>query len=192
MMVFAWGDTLPTLKAPRVALRHLTPADADDIFAIFCDAEVMRYWSSVPMETMAEATAYIDHIHEGLRRRDLFQWGISDAASGRVIGTCTLLSVSMPNERGEIGFALARDQWGRGLAREAVTTLITFAFEQLGLHRLEADVDPRNDRSLRVLERLGFRREGRLRDRYFVGGERQDSVVLGLLASDWQGRRADP
>jgi [ribosomal protein S5]-alanine N-acetyltransferase len=156
MTAFAWGDALPTLAATRVALRHLTQADAQDIFAIFSNAEVMRYWSSVPMTAIGEATAYIDHIHDSLRRRDLFQWGISDIDSHRIIGTCTLLSVAAPHERAEIGFAIARDCWGRGLAREAVTILIDFAFDRLRLHRLEADVDPRNDRSLRLLERLGF------------------------------------
>ena len=187
-MTFVWGDTLPTLAAEHLSLRHLTAADADDIFAIFSDAEVMRYWSSVPMTNVAEAVAYIDGIHEGLRTRNLFQWGVCEGASGRIVGTCTLLDVSPSNQRAEIGFAVARARWGRGLASEAVTTAMAFAFDQLGLHRLEADVDPRNERSLRLLERLGFRREGLLRERYLVGGERQDTVLLGLLRPDWAAR----
>ena len=189
-MPFVWDDTLPTLGADRLSLRHLTAADADDIFAIFSDPEVMRYWSAVPMGTIEEATAYIAHIHYSLRRRELFQWGISLTGSGRIIGTCTLLSVSAPHQRAEIGFAMGCDHWGRGLAREAVTTVITFAFDRLSLHRLEADVDPRNDRSLRLLERLGFSREGSLRARYVVGGERQDAVLLGLLRPEWEARVA--
>ncbi|HEX2165116.1 MAG TPA: GNAT family protein, partial [Thermoanaerobaculia bacterium] len=64
-----------------------------------------------------------------------------------------------------------------------------FAFGPLALHRLEADVDPRNERSLKALERLGFRREGLLRERYFVAGEIQDSVMLGLLAREWEARQ---
>jgi RimJ/RimL family protein N-acetyltransferase len=69
---------------------------------------------------------------------------------------------------------------------DAVTTLIRFAFDALGLHRLEADVDPRNERSLRLLARQGFRVEGHLRETYFVGGEVQDSVILGLLRREWR------
>jgi ribosomal-protein-alanine N-acetyltransferase len=188
MSGFAWGDVLPTLQAPQLTLRQLTSDDADDIFAVFSNPEVMRYWSHGPMTTRSEATAYIDHIHEGLRRRDLFQWGISLRADGRIVGTCTLLNVQADHERGEIGFAVARSHWGRGIAPEAVAALIAFAFERLGLHRLEADTDPRNERSLRLLERLGFRREGYLRERYYVGGERQDTVLLGLLRPEWAER----
>jgi len=99
--------------------------------------------------------------------------------------------VQADHERAEIGFAVARSQWGRGLASEAVAELIAFAFERLQLHRLEADTEPRNERSLRLLERLGFRREGHLRERYYVDGERQDTVLLGLLRTEWAERRRE-
>jgi RimJ/RimL family protein N-acetyltransferase len=187
-MAYDWGDELPTLAGTRVTLRHLTRADADDIFAIFSDPQVMRYWSSGPMSTTADAVAYIDGIHDGLRRRTLFQWGVEHHEARRVIGTCTLLNVSPLHQRGEIGFALARPFWGQGLARAAVTRVLSFAFEELALHRVEADADPRNDRSLRLLERLGFRREGVLRERYWINGERQDALMLGLLRAEWMAR----
>jgi RimJ/RimL family protein N-acetyltransferase len=70
--------------------------------------------------------------------------------------------------------------------REAIAALLDLAFGRLGLNRIEADVDPRNERSLAVLERLGFRREGLLRERHIVAGEIQDSVMLGLLARQWR------
>ena len=68
---------------------------------------------------------------------------------------------------------------------EAVPTLIAFAFGSMGLHRLEADVDPRNARSIRLLEREGFQREGLLRERYHVSGEIQDAALYGLLQPEW-------
>jgi RimJ/RimL family protein N-acetyltransferase len=188
-MTFVWGDELPTLRTARVSLRQLTAADTADIFAIFSDPEVMRYWDHGPMTKPSDASAYIEQIHDGLRRRQLFQWGVSDASAGRIVGTCTLTHLSAAHQRGEIGFALARSHWGRGIAAEAVTTVVAFAFERLDLHRLEADADPRNDRSLRLLERLGFEREGCLRERYYVEGERQDAVLLGLLRPAWEARR---
>ena len=70
--------------------------------------------------------------------------------------------------------------------RAALPIVIDHAFDDLGLHRLEADADPRNARSLRLLEDLGFTREGYLRERHLIGGERQDSVLFGLLRSDWR------
>ena len=137
------------------------------------------------MKSIREAAALFHEIREGFDAKRLFQWGISDLGSGRVVGTCTIWRVDRTHRRAEIGFALGRRHWGKGFAAEAVGALITFAFEQLNLHRLEADVDPRNDRSLRLLERQGFKREGYLRERYHVDGEIQDAIVLGLLRSDW-------
>ena len=79
--------------------------------------------------------------------------------------------------------------WGRGLGAGAVALLAGFAFDVLGLRRLEADVDPRNTASLRLLERLGFVREGHLRERWILGGEIQDAVFYGLLRREWAARR---
>lgn len=181
MTTFDWGVRLPPLETSRLVLRHLLPSDAPDVFAVFSDPRVMRYWDALPMPAVEDAVRYIEEIDDHLRHRTLFQWGAEERATGRVIGTCTLLHVSMPHQRAEIGFALGSAHWGKGLAYEMVTAFLAFAFDDLRLHRLEADVDPRNERSLRLLERLGFRREGFLRERYHTGGERQDTVMLGLL-----------
>ncbi len=106
----------------------------------------------------------------------------------RVIGTCTVYSLDPRNRRAEIGYALVRDCWGRGLMSEALGALIGYAFGPLDLARLEADVDPRNAASIRIIERLGFVREGLLRERWRVGGGTQDSLILGLLRRDWEAR----
>jgi RimJ/RimL family protein N-acetyltransferase len=183
---FTWGDSLPTLPSERLALRQLVDADVSALFAVFSDPDVMRYWDSGPLKSRGEARLLLEDIRDGFRTRRLFQWAVADAASDTAIGTCTIWRVDPLHRRAEIGFALARAHWSRGLATEAVGRLIQFAFDELDLHRLEADVDPRNDRSLRLLERLGFRREGYLRERYHVGGEVQDAIILGLLRSEWK------
>jgi RimJ/RimL family protein N-acetyltransferase len=107
------------------------------------------------------------------------------AATGELMGTTTLFRIDRDHRRAEIGFALGSRWWGQGWGSATVARIATYAFQALGLHRLEADVDPRNAASLRVLERLGFRREGLLRARYHVAGEIQDSVLLGLLSDEW-------
>lgn len=152
---------------------------------IFGNAEVMKFWSSPPLADLVAASQLIDEIHEHFHARRLFQWGICSRDSSQVHGTCTLLNVDLTQRRAEIGFALARGEWGQGLASEALEVMIRFAFEALGLQRLEADVDPRNERSLRLLERQGFRREGYLRERWLHSGETQDAVFLGLLRREW-------
>lgn len=174
---------LPTLRGSQVILRWLTAEDIDAIYEIFSDPEVARFLAIPQQRSREDSERFLATIHEGFRTRSLYQWGIEHA--GRLAGTCTLGGLDWENRRAEIGFALARVSWGGGLMPDALKTLLDHAFGPLGLHRIEADVDPRNGASLRILERLGFQREGYLRERYFKDGEIQDSVLLGLLRRDY-------
>jgi RimJ/RimL family protein N-acetyltransferase len=186
---FGWGERLPTLAAPRVDLRWIEDADLPALFEIFSDPEVMRYWSSPPLDGPGAAVDLLREIRQHFKKRTFFQWGIARRADGLLLGTCTLFHLDAGNRRAEIGFALGRAHWRQGYVAEALGRLLEFAFGDLRLHRLEADVDPRNDPSLRTLERLGFRREGYLRERYHVNGDIQDTVMLGLLRREWSGAR---
>ncbi|MEW6131301.1 MAG: GNAT family protein [Acidobacteriota bacterium] len=177
---------LPTITANRLTLRALDERDIPALFTIFSQAEVMRYWSSPPMRELADAEALLQDIGAGFQQKTLFQWGVALTSTHQVIGTCTLFHLDSKNRRAEIGYALAREQWGKGIMQEALTALVDFAFNSLDLHRIEADVDPRNHKSLRLLERLGFIKEGLLRERWLVGGEVQDSMMLGLLRREWK------
>jgi RimJ/RimL family protein N-acetyltransferase len=176
------------LEAERLRLRWLTTGDVDAMFSVFSDPDVMRYWSTTPMTARAAAESLLADIHDHFAKKDLFQWGIARREDDVVIGTCTLFHLSLAHRRAEIGFALGRAHWGCGLANEALQRLLEFAFEGLALHRIEADVDPRNARSIAALERLGFRREGHLRERWHVGDEICDGLFYGLLARDWRER----
>ncbi|HSK78033.1 MAG TPA: GNAT family protein [Thermoanaerobaculia bacterium] len=178
------ATTLPTLETERLTIRWLEDRDVPRLFEIFSNPEVMRYWSSPPLEDIRGAEELLREIRQFFESRTLFQWGVALKEDDRVIGTCTLSSLSASNRRAEIGYALGRAWWGKGYMTEALPALLRFAFGPLGLHRIEADVDPRNLPSLRSVESLGFRREGYLRERYFVNGEVQDSVIYGLLRSE--------
>lgn len=181
-------DRLPTLDAPRVRLRWLTEADVDALYAVFSDRQMMRYWSSPAMTERKEAEDYLRRIHEGFAGKTLFQWGAELKQERRIIGTCTLFHIDPANAKAELGYCLGSAYWGKGHMSEALTALLDFAFTTLKLRRLEADVDPRNENSLRLLDKLGFHREGLLRERWNVAGEIQDTVFCGLLAKDWQAR----
>ena len=178
---------MPRIDADRVRLRALAEADLPALLEVFGDAEVVRYWSSPPLTDVAGAHALLADIRRHFEAKTLFQWGVARLDDDGVIGTCTLLHIDEEHRRAEIGFALGRAHWGRGYASEAVSALIRFAFETLGLHRLEADADPRNTRSIAVLTGQGFKREGLLRERYFLNGEAQDAEYYGLLRRDWTG-----
>ena len=179
---------LSTLETPRLRLRALIEGDVPALFAIYKDPETMRYWSHPAMTDIAEAEALLKDIDSQAEPRSLLEWGIARREDDLVIGTCTLHRIDRQHRRAELGYMLRRDLWGRGLAHEALTALLNHAFGAMGLHRLEADIDPRNAGSIRSVERLGFKLEGQLRERYFLAGEIQDSLIYGLLAPEWNSR----
>jgi RimJ/RimL family protein N-acetyltransferase len=167
-------------------LRGLRPEDAGDLFGVYSDPEVMRYWNTSPHRNEAETRAAVELIIAEVERGEVLQWAIQRREDDRPLGSITLMT-ERHQPRAEIGYILGREHWGRGYAGEAQRRVIDHAFTDLGLHRLEADTHPDNAASTRSLERLGFRREGRLRERWLVGGEFSDSVLWGLLATDWRG-----
>lgn len=179
------AEKLPTIETGRLRLRWLTPADAPSLLSIFGDPAVCRYLLRPPLTDLSAADALQEEIARYFADRTLFQWGVADRESDLVVGTCTLAWPSAEHRRAELGFVLAPEMWGRGYMTEALPALIRFAFEDLALHRLEADADPRNQRSIKLLEQLGFQREGHQRERYNVNGELQDAVLFGLLRPDW-------
>ncbi|MGI9026442.1 MAG: GNAT family N-acetyltransferase [Burkholderiaceae bacterium] len=182
-----------TLQTPRLLLRPMVEADAPALFAIHSDHETMRYWSTPPWTDPAEGLRMIDRDRQGLRDGASIRLGLElrerhDAP--KIIGTCTLYNFQHVNRRAEIGYSLHRAKWGRGLMHEALTALLSHGFENRVLHRVEADIDPRNLASARSLERLGFLREGHLRERWIVNGEISDTALYGLLKRDWDTRDA--
>jgi ribosomal-protein-alanine N-acetyltransferase len=145
----------------------------------------MRYWSSPPMTDVSEARQMLINIQKNYRNGSALQIGIQRKSDQALIGTCALHNLHLNSKRAEIGYALGRTYWRQGYMREALTVLIDYAFKSLGLNRLEADIDPRNAASENLLELLGFQKEGYLRQRWIVDGEVSDSVIYGLLRSDW-------
>lgn len=177
-------DSLPSPEGPRVRLRAPRQSDAADVYAVYSDPQVLRYWSHGPWSDPAQADDWIARSWAGFADRSALQWVVARREDDRVVGSTTLFACVAQHRRCEIGYALGAAHWGRGLAREALALALDQAFGVLGLNRIEADIDPRNLASVRLVEALGFRREGELRARYHVGGEIQDSLIYGLLASD--------
>jgi RimJ/RimL family protein N-acetyltransferase len=174
------------LTTPRLRLRPLQAGDAAALWAIFSDPAVMRYWSTPPWTDLQQAEAMIaadaEHLPAGRHAR----LALEPLAGGSLIGTCTLFDIVPDSRRCEIGYALGHAHWGRGLMNEALQALIGLAFGELAMRRIEADIDPRNAGSARTLERLGFVREGLLRERWQVGDEVSDTALYGLLRRDWR------
>jgi len=179
------SKTLPIITTPRLVLRWISEDDIDSLYEIFSNSEVMRYWSTVPLPNQAAAAELQREIAEGNESEKMFKWGLALRDSNIVIGTTTLFNLNLDNGRAELGYAMGRAYWGKGYMNEALKAFVSHAFEVMELRRLEADVDPRNVASIRTLERLGFQREGFLRERWHVNGEIQDAIFYGLLRREW-------
>ena len=174
------------LPAARVKLRRFTESDATALFGMYSHPEVMRYWSRPAMTDTGEAAALVQQILADYETGANLPLVIERASDRAFVGSCTLHHIHEASRRAEIGYSLARPHWGRGYMHEALRALVSHAFERLDLNRLEADIHPRNISSAKSLERLGFVKEGHLRERWIVNGEVSDTWLYGLLRSDWR------
>jgi ribosomal-protein-alanine N-acetyltransferase len=173
------------LPTPRLRLRAPREQDAAAMLSIYADPAVCRYlpwgaWASIDV-ARERTVRYV----EGMAAGDMVQLLILRASDDAVLGDCTLFHLDAQCRRAEVGYSLAKAAWGQGIVQEAVGALLRFGFDTMELNRVEADIDPRNAASARSLERLGFVREGLLRERWIVEGEVSDSALYGLLRRDW-------
>lgn len=178
------------LTSERLILRPFRVSDAEALFAMFSDPEVMRFWSSLPWTSIDQAHEMIAKDLTVMPEGAHLRLGIELAATGELIGSCSIFSFDQQNKRAMLGYGMARPHWGSGYMHEALCVVLDHVFGSLGLHRLEADIDPRNTGSAKSLERLGFIKEGHLRERWIVGDEVSDSGIYGLLARDWLASRS--
>ena len=165
-------------------MRPLREADIASLFEIHRDPNAMRYWDA-SIWTDDERGRVMVARDLALTTRDYLRLGIESAASGTLLGTCALWGINAQCRRAEIGYILDSRAWGQGYMHEALSALLGYAFTELNLNRVEADSDSRNDRSARLLDRLGFTKEGLFRERCIVDGEVSDSAMYGLLRREW-------
>jgi RimJ/RimL family protein N-acetyltransferase len=180
------------LNTERLTLRWLDEHDASAQFAVFSDPDVVRYWSSGAWTDHAQAREWIAKTLDDYRAGTGLRFGVALAGTGELIGNVSLHRFVDQSRRCELGYAFAKAHWGKGYATEALAALLDYGFRELDLNRVEADIDPRNAGSARVLERLGFRKEGDLPERWIVHGETADTALYGLLKRYWDARVAAP
>ncbi len=176
------------IETPRLRVRGVAEADLPALLAVNGDAEVTRFLPYPAWATLADGEAWLKRMNGIQASGGALQFVIVDKQqAGHAIGTCLLFRHDEGSARAELGYVLARACWGRGLMHEALAALVGCAFTRMGLRRLEAEVDPRNGASGRALQRLGFTREGVLRQRWVDKGEAHDVEAYGLLRHEWPG-----
>jgi ribosomal-protein-alanine N-acetyltransferase len=166
------NDMNTILRTPRLILRRPRSDDVAAMHAILRDPLAMRYWSTLPHATLAESEAWMTKTIDAINAGKCDDFFIEH--EGLLIGRVGLW------DRNEIGFLFSPAVWGKGFAREALQAVIDRAFRERGYEEIRAEADPRNERCLRLLSRLGFRETGRAERTYHIGGEWSDSVYFTL------------
>lgn len=173
----------PVLETERLVIAPAQSRDADELEALFHDPRVHRY---LPYERRIESGhTFVERARRGVREGSAYRFVGRGRDSGEFVVSIGVFAIDRWDRSGELGYAVARSHWRRGYATEATTAVVDWSFRRLGLHRIEAVVQRGNRPSERVLERLGFRPEGRLRDAVVSARGFNDLSVYGLLADEW-------
>src|SRR4051794_28779307 len=175
----------PTLFTARLRLRPIGDADANDLFALHSSARVLGYWDSPPWSERSRAEQFIAACRQLGADGTGSRLAVDRVDSESFIGWCSLTRWNPEYRSAALGYCYNDSAWGHGYATEAARALLQWGFVTLDLNRVQAETDTRNAASARVLEKLGFVREGTLREDCVVNGEVSDSWVFGLLRREW-------
>lgn len=148
----------PKIGTKRLILREITGEDTGAIFSNFSDPEVAKWFFEQPLTEVEQAKEFVTAFRNEFRDGEGLTWAVALKQSDRCVGTCGYGDLEI-GERGEIGFDLAQDQWGKGLMSEALVPIIEYGFKELGLKNVEAHSYSTNERAIHLLEKVGFQLE---------------------------------
>lgn len=175
-----FGKHQAILETERLRLSPLVESDAEHIFPLMDDPEVMAFWDVPEIDDPDVVGGIVKAQVEEMKTGQAVYWSIRTLKDETFVGTCDLSDINRWHRRAEVGFMLNRDTWGQGYALEAMRAVVTFAASS-GLHKLTARTHLGNRRSEAILEKLGFKEEGLLRGHVLREGDRRDCHVYGLL-----------
>lgn len=171
----------PELSTARLRLRLPRETDAPMLLVLRSDPRAMRYLDREPLQSEAEAVEWINKVQSAAAGNTGITWAIVRPEDNVLIGTVALWRLMPENHRAEAGYGLHPDYWQQGFASEALAAVLHFGFHTLGLHSIEANVNPGTPASIRLLEKHGFVREAYFREDYYFRGRFLDSAIYSLL-----------
>jgi len=175
----------PELHTERLDLIAMTNEHIPDIFKLFTDDRVTKYYNVIPLHTHEDAEGILKMLDKRYAQETGIRWGIALKGQRQLIGNIGFNTYTK-GHRSTIGYSLMPDYWNKGYMSEAITEIITYGFDMLSVNRIEAEVIPGNSASERVLSKLGFRQEGLLRQWMLWDGKLNDINMYALLRSDRQ------
>lgn len=171
----------PILVTERLVLREMTMDDAAEIFFLRSDAEVIKYVDRAPAQSIDEAKSFIQMVDENRKDNTGISWAITLKGDNKMLGNVALWRLDKANYRAEIGYVLHPEHQGKGIMLEATQAILHYGFYDLQLHSVEANINPGNMASQRLLERTGFVKEALFKENYYYDGKFLDSAIYSLL-----------
>ncbi|MFD7524945.1 GNAT family N-acetyltransferase [Paenibacillus chitinolyticus] len=177
---------LPVLESSRLVLKKIGEDNLDEVFDIYDNEEVFRHCGIIPKHNKETVRSMIGHFERDFGKKSRIKWGIFRKEDGRMAGIAEASDFNQKVDMVTIGYFLAADCWGMGIATEAVRLLTAYLFTEAEVNRIQAQVMPANDVSKKVLIKNGFRKEGTLRQAALWAGKGiVDLEIYAILKEDY-------
>jgi len=185
-MVVKLGD-FPQLETERLILQEMTLDDVEFYFHHFNNDKIIEGCCFPGPRTLEAAKEELERYCISPFKEDKgIRWGIVRKGDNELIGTCGYYDWNKTTRRAEIGYDLDPAYWGQGIMTEALQTMLRYGFEKMRLNRIQAIIDSNNTQSMKLVYRLGFKKEGVLRQRSYFNGKFRDDACFSLLREDWE------
>lgn len=170
----------PTIKTQRLTLRKVERRDIKDLYEFCRYPESCEYSQWLPHKSIADTKSFVSWLLLSYKKHTGTVWAIVENVSGKVIGTCNFVSIDESYRIAEIGYCLSKDYWGKGIATEAVSALVSFGFTKIGLNRIQARIMVENARSIRVVQKLRMEYEGTLKKAVYFNSISHDIMIWAI------------
>ena len=171
----------PHLTTERLELRQIVTRDASDIYSLRSDERVMKFLDTPMLKTIEDSEQLIKTITDGINNNESITWAINQKNDPTLIGTIGFWRIMEEHSRAEIGYLLHPDFQGKGIMQEALEEVLDYGFRTLKLHSIEANANPNNLASIKLLERNRFVKEAHFKENYFFDGKFLDTAVYSLI-----------
>jgi ribosomal-protein-alanine N-acetyltransferase len=175
----------PEIHTERLFLRKISLKDAESLFQYWSDPDVTKYLNVNTFRNIKQANNMIRLLNGLYKNGEGIRWAITIKKDNTVIGTCGYNNWFKRSSRGEIGYEIGKKYWGNGYASEAIKEILNYGFKKMNLNRIEAFTVPEAIPSIKLLEKLGFKKEGLLKEFGYWNGKYWDENIYALLKKDW-------
>lgn len=172
----------PEIVTERLILRRIVDTDAEAFFVLRSDERVMQYIDRPRAQSIEDALDFITRVNKGIENNEGINWAICLKDVPAPVGVISFWRIIKEHYRAEVGYMLSPDFQGKGIMQEALVAILNYGFGKMGLHSVEANVNPANEASIKLLEKNGFQREAYFRENFYYNGRFLDSAIYCLLA----------